>query len=607
MLLVLAKSNTRGGATAKAQSRDVVMSVEPLADARIAFGTEAQRFVDRLPSTLHVIAAQPIESVVLALPVAANYRRDGTMFYAAPLIDEPRANIALAISGELLRRTANVDERRSLFFSLAQQTLVINGAPQAEFRNFDQNHIGVLRDLIILSDAVLARSARDVDRIGRLIGYRRRFAIYPGADASVPDCVSVRREHLVVWAPHLDADRLGVIAMAMDLFKCPVVYVCASGELPNVRGEFVRPADAERALSGASCVIDAQISDPATALTMADLGHRVVVAATTGGSEFLDGLYEFNAWEFRSIYAAVVRALAALPPARKKHTPQLDDLARVLALAAPPPLVRGPVVSVVVPTYNRRQLLASCLERFTKQTYQSLDIIVVNDGGVDVADICARYGSVRLLTLENNLGVSGACRAGIDLIDGKYFAFWPDDDILFPDHYSRLVQALETTGGYIAHTQTLTRYHVDHGDRLRTRAYKIHHDRPNDPVELLAFAQVCLSFILFRREVLEEIGGFDPTDVFCDVEYQMRASAKYDFLQVDAVTGQWNYSMQGNTWTQHIGRERFIDGQRRIYEKYPTASARIETCRADWLKYVGDHFDSVLWQPDMYLPESFGD
>ena len=91
-----------------------------------------------------------------------------------------------------------------------------------------------------------------------------------------------------------------------------------------------------------------------------------------------------------------------------------------------------PLISVIIPVYNVEKYLRKCVDSFLTQTYQNLEIILVDDGSRDTcARICDEYGkkydNIRVIHQENG-GVSSARNAGIKAARGKYIAFTDGDD-----------------------------------------------------------------------------------------------------------------------------------------------------------------------------------
>ena len=98
------------------------------------------------------------------------------------------------------------------------------------------------------------------------------------------------------------------------------------------------------------------------------------------------------------------------------------------------------LVSVVIPTYSRNDTLCKAIDSVLGQTYQNLEIIVVDDNPADsdwrksTEELMAKYADeqrIRYLKNKQNLGGSGARNEGIIAANGEYIAFLDDDDVYF--------------------------------------------------------------------------------------------------------------------------------------------------------------------------------
>ena len=106
-----------------------------------------------------------------------------------------------------------------------------------------------------------------------------------------------------------------------------------------------------------------------------------------------------------------------------------------------------PLVSVIVPVYNVEKTLARCLESICGQSYQNLEIIVVNDGSPDGSlAICEQFRAkdprVVVISKENE-GLSLTRNAGMRVAHGKYLQFVDSDDYIEPTFTARMVEAAE--------------------------------------------------------------------------------------------------------------------------------------------------------------------
>ena len=106
------------------------------------------------------------------------------------------------------------------------------------------------------------------------------------------------------------------------------------------------------------------------------------------------------------------------------------------------------MVSIIIPVYNAEEYLGYCLNSVVSQTYQHIEIILVNDGSTDNSlTICKNYAEidnrVSVLTIEN-AGVSNARNVGLDAAKGEYVQFVDSDDIIRSDMVKNFVQFMET-------------------------------------------------------------------------------------------------------------------------------------------------------------------
>lgn len=109
--------------------------------------------------------------------------------------------------------------------------------------------------------------------------------------------------------------------------------------------------------------------------------------------------------------------------------------------------MKNPLVSIIIPVYNAQNHIARCLESVRKQTYQNLQIILINDGSKDISlEVCQMYARVdpRILLVDKaNSGVSATRNLGLSLAKGEYLQFIDSDDYLAPWATALLVQKAE--------------------------------------------------------------------------------------------------------------------------------------------------------------------
>lgn len=113
-----------------------------------------------------------------------------------------------------------------------------------------------------------------------------------------------------------------------------------------------------------------------------------------------------------------------------------------------------PLVSVIISTYNRKNLLPVAIKSVLNQTMSNFEIIVVNDNGVDVQDIINSFKDSRIKYINKkvNQGLGAARNSGLDIAKGRYVNFLDDDDGFYSFHLETLVTYLMKTKEKIAYS-----------------------------------------------------------------------------------------------------------------------------------------------------------
>ncbi|MBR2403924.1 MAG: glycosyltransferase [Lachnospiraceae bacterium] len=111
------------------------------------------------------------------------------------------------------------------------------------------------------------------------------------------------------------------------------------------------------------------------------------------------------------------------------------------------------LISVVVPIYNVEMYIRKSVESILNQTYQNLEIILVDDGATDSCPfICDEYAAkdsrVKVIHKKNG-GLSDARNVGVEVATGSFIGFVDSDDFLKPDMYEKMHQRLIDTGADI--------------------------------------------------------------------------------------------------------------------------------------------------------------
>ena len=176
-------------------------------------------------------------------------------------------------------------------------------------------------------------------------------------------------------------------------------------------------------------------------------------------------------------------------------------------------------ISVIVPAYNIGPYLSRSLDSLLAQTYQNLEIIVVDDGSSDnTAAVMREYAgkSDRIRTIfKENGGVTSARLRGVQEATGDWIAFMDGDDYVEPQMYARLLENAQSCGADISHCGHQVHYsdgrieYVHQSGKIHTQDHRL------GLWELLDNRDVSMSLCtkLYRRRLFEGLENWMDTSI----------------------------------------------------------------------------------------------
>ncbi|KAF0219373.1 MAG: hypothetical protein FD174_2072 [Geobacteraceae bacterium] len=244
---------------------------------------------------------------------------------------------------------------------------------------------------------------------------------------------------------------------------------------------------------------------------------------------------------------------------------------KVLSTHDNPIYPASPLVSVIVPTYNRPDMLAETLQSILNQTFKDFEIIVVNDAGEDVQGIIdsLNHGdTIVYLRHPANKGLAAARNTGVRAARGKYIAYLDDDDIFYPDHLETLASFLENSAYKVAYSDAYRAYQEKAGNGyiITKRDLPYSYDFDYDRILFENFIPV-LSF-MHEKGCIENAGYFDESlTTHEDWDLWVRMSRKYKFAHVKKVTSEFRFRSDGSSMTSSKLTD-FLRTKGLIYGKY---------------------------------------
>lgn len=285
----------------------------------------------------------------------------------------------------------------------------------------------------------------------------------------------------------------------------------------------------------------------------------------------------------------------------------------------------NPLVSVVIPTYNRANLLPKAIESVFQQTYKNIEIIVVNDGSTDsTLDVLKRYaGNIRIIQ-ANHSGTSNARNLGMKASRGNYICFLDSDDSYYPHKIEIQVEVIEANPE-IAMISTevsgvfpdgkidqyhLRNYHPTYG--IHNLAFDtIYLEKKNINIRcvqkeipfyygrifkyVLMGTLVMSNTVMFKRQILDVVGYQDERFKYGqDYNFVVRICKEFNVGFVEIPTYKLHY--HDGQATRFITKKLGAHKERKLrhIEGLKTLLTTVKECAFDDKEYYAKHSEEVL-------------
>ncbi len=214
--------------------------------------------------------------------------------------------------------------------------------------------------------------------------------------------------------------------------------------------------------------------------------------------------------------------------------------------------IRNIFVSVIVPTYNRPEMLREALKSIFAQTHRNFEIIVINDAGIDVKDIIAGFNINNTIIYTQhieNKGLAATRNSGLKIAKGKYITYLDDDDVFYPDHIETLVTFLENSEYKIAYTDAVRVDQIlKRSGEYENIVNGVYMSRDFSRESLLKNNISPVHCFMHEKSCLEENIIFDEKlSSHEDWDLWIKLSKKYDFKHIRKSTVEYRHRMEGFT------------------------------------------------------------
>lgn len=276
-------------------------------------------------------------------------------------------------------------------------------------------------------------------------------------------------------------------------------------------------------------------------------------------------------------------------------------------------MTEGPAVTVCIPTYNRRKLLAASLQSVRDQSWQDVEIIVSDNASTDDTGDYVRSLNdprIRYDRLPENIGLFGNLSRCLQLGSGRYRVMLPDDDLMLPRNLEAKVRYLDehpSAGMVHSAFRYLDRNArpvgpTEHWSRLTSTTLE-----PGDSFIRRSLALggiVCVSSVMLRSDLVAE-EKFDAADgPYADIALWLRVAARSDvgFLMeplsgylVHASSASSGFSLVEVSKGRHTMTESHADAVLQAHGRFVQRADFDPELRAELARVVADSDRRMRW------------
>ncbi|MFH1136831.1 MAG: glycosyltransferase [Pseudomonadota bacterium] len=220
-----------------------------------------------------------------------------------------------------------------------------------------------------------------------------------------------------------------------------------------------------------------------------------------------------------------------------------------------------PKITILTPTYNRPAFLSEAIAGVLGQTRPDWELLVINDGGVEVGDIVAGFGDPRIIyhSRPRNMGKAACCNHGLARARGDFIAYLDDDDVWRPSHLEILSRTLEDNPDAVGAFSDLylVPFILDPASGRRIPVEKILTLSRDFNRELMFHTNhVHHVSLLHRKEAAFRAGLYNESvAVLIDWNLNRKLAFFGDLVHVPVPTGEYHVSLAGSGRISSIQRQ----------------------------------------------------
>lgn len=250
------------------------------------------------------------------------------------------------------------------------------------------------------------------------------------------------------------------------------------------------------------------------------------------------------------------------------------------------------MISVITPTYNRAEYLGNAIDSVLGQTFEDLELIVVDDNKPDsearkaTEAVISKYTDPRIRYIQNPKNMGGAATRNVGIFEakGEYIAFLDDDDMYLPDRLKVQVEAMKEHDWEVCVMDGAT-FKYETGEPVSERHQRLWDGMTNDELirsHLMYHISGTNSF-MFRTDFIRKIGGFDivpSCQEYILMQKALDAKPRFGYLPVTLIKNFQHEGDQLSTGPKKLaGQKMLIKNKKKYFYLLSGKEKRQVLCR----------------------------
>ena len=240
-------------------------------------------------------------------------------------------------------------------------------------------------------------------------------------------------------------------------------------------------------------------------------------------------------------------------------------------------------ISVIIPVYNVEKFLEKSVRSVFNQTYNNLEIILIDDGSTDnsgkICDELAKENERVIVVHKKNGGLSSARNRGLEIAQGTYISFIDSDDIISEDMFETMINLMEQYGAEICSCKYKT-FSEKSGLKF-IKSNKIEIIEKENSIKCLLSGKITNHFCnkIFTKQMFDGV-KFTDGIYYEDIDMMYRVLEKTNKIVV-MESEMYGYLMRNTGITSNISKKSFFDYNNSVFSRYKYLETKYQELRPE--------------------------